>query len=66
MNERLSNLEAAVMQNSRDIQQNTRDIADLREEMRRLRHDFDSREEKTRIAALEERVTKLERQLKAG
>lgn len=73
VDQRLGNLEAAVLQNSRDIKQNTEDIrrlaselADLREEVRRLRNDFDTREEKARIAALEARVTELERRVKTG
>jgi predicted nucleic acid-binding Zn-ribbon protein len=52
--ERLSNLEFAVKQNSKDI------LA-LREDLNQLRRDFEHRQELQRIAALERRVEALER-----
>ncbi len=52
--ERLSNLEFAVRQNSKDI------LA-LRDDLNQLRKDFDQRQELQRIAVLERRVDMLER-----
>jgi len=80
VNRRLDILEAAVRQNSEDIKKNSEDIKknsedirrlsqeldDLRVEVRRLRADFDGREELARIVLLEGRVTELERKLAAG
>lgn len=52
--ERLSNLEFAVRQNSKDI------LA-LRDDLNQLRKDFDQRQELQRIASLERRVEALEK-----
>ncbi len=64
--DRIELLEGVVKQNSADIKQNSADIKELREELARLRHDFDRREDLARIAALETRVTEIERKLRAG
>src|SRR5450631_8996 len=58
--ERLDALEFAVRKNSEDIRQNSEDIEAMRVELRQLRADFDRREERARIDALEKRVDKLE------
>ena len=63
---RAAALEAAVTQGSADIGLLERQVVQLSSEVRRLRRDFDSREETARIAALEARVTKLEELLKVG
>lgn len=49
-----------IQRNSRDIQKNTEDIVALRNEVALLRHDFDHREERGRMDALEARVAALE------
>jgi|HubBroStandDraft_2_1064218.scaffolds.fasta_scaffold327028_2 TolA-binding protein len=70
LSERISALESAVRQNSidirknsEDIRKNSQDIAELREEVARLRHDFDRREERGAVAALERRVAVIEARL---
>ena len=71
--QRLDVLESVVRQNSEDIKvlraevaELRAEVAELRTEVRQLRRDFDNREERTKIAALEARVTELERLVKAG
>jgi hypothetical protein len=54
---------ADIRQNSADIRQNSADIQALRVEVTGLRHDFDHREERGRVTALEERVSAIEPQL---
>jgi hypothetical protein len=66
VDERLAILEAVVRQNSADIKRLATEIDELRAEIRGLRRDFDTREERERIAALEQRVAKLEQTLKVG
>jgi len=70
---RISRLEDAVRQNSADIKALRVDVDGLRvdvdalrEEVARLRHDFDHREERGRIDALEARVAVLEGRLGLG
>lgn len=70
LSERISILEQVVRQNSLDIQKNSADIlalqadiVSLRDEVARLRHDFDHREERGRVEALEVRVAALEARL---
>jgi predicted RNase H-like nuclease (RuvC/YqgF family) len=77
---RLEVLESVVKQNSEDIRtlrtevgqlrsevaELRADVASLRTEVERLRNDFEKRDEVARIAALEARVTELERRLKVG
>lgn len=58
LSERISVLEQVVRQNSDDIR-------DLREELARLRHDFDHRSELDRLESLEDRVAALEARLGA-
>ena len=60
LSQRISDLEQVLRRNSEDIRQNSGDIRDLRDELARLRHDFDHREERGRMDALEARVTALE------
>jgi uncharacterized coiled-coil DUF342 family protein len=52
-----------IRKNSEDIRKNSEDIEALRLEMRRLRSDFDTREERAKLTQLEERVAKLEKRL---
>jgi polyhydroxyalkanoate synthesis regulator phasin len=59
LSERISRLEDAVRQNSADIEA-------LRSAVARLRHDFDHREGRGRIDALEARVAVLEGRLGLG
>jgi hypothetical protein len=73
LSERISVLEQVVRQNSEDIRKNSEDIvalrgevSDLRAEVARLRHDFDHREERGRMDALEARVAALETRLGVG
>src|ERR1700722_14407141 len=54
---------ADILQNSADILQNTADIKALRVELTGFRHDFDHREERGRVSALEDRVSAIETQL---
>ena len=54
---------ADILQNSADILQNTADIKALRVELTGFRHDFDHREERGRVTALEQRVSAIETQL---
>ena len=70
LSERISVLEEVVRQNSEDIRKNSEDIRknsadirELREEVARLRYDFDHRTELGRVAALEGRVTALEKRV---
>ncbi len=70
--ERLSNLEFAVRQNSKDIlalredvNHLRKDVDLLRKDFDHLRKDFDQRQELQRIAALERRVDALEKQRSA-
>jgi len=49
-----------IRKNSDDIRKNSEDIEAMRVEIRQLRADFDRREERARIDALEKRVDKLE------
>ncbi len=49
-----------IRKNSEDIRKNSEDIEAMRVELRQLRADFDRREERMRIDALEKRVDKLE------
>ena len=63
LSERISVLEQVVRQNSLDIRQNSEDILALRNEVALLRHDFDHREERGRVDALEARVAALEARL---
>lgn len=70
LSERISVLEQVVRQNSLDIQKNSEDIRRnsediiaLRNEVARLRHDFEHREERGRMDALELRVAALEARL---
>jgi chromosome segregation ATPase len=49
-----------------DISTLKADVASLKDEMRRLRNDFDNREERAKLHALEQRVQRLEEQLRAG
>jgi len=63
LSERISVLEQVVRQNSDDIRKNSEDILALRNEVARLRHDFDHREERGRVDALEARVAALEARL---
>ncbi len=74
---RLQALESAVRENSADIQKNSADIqknsedirrlfeitSELRLEIRSLRADFEQREDRARIAALEDRLQKLEQRM---
>jgi len=48
---------------STDVRTNSSDIKALRAEVRDFRHDFDHREERGRVTALEERVSAIETQL---
>jgi predicted RNase H-like nuclease (RuvC/YqgF family) len=66
LSERISVLEQVVRQNSDDIRKNSEDILALRNEVARLRHDFDHREERGRVDALEARVAALETRLGVG
>ena len=80
LSERISVLEQVVRQNSLDIRQNSEDIRKnsedigqnsedilaLRNEVALLRHDFDHREERGRVDALEARVAALETRLGVG
>lgn len=52
-----------ICKNSEDIRKNSQDIRALREEVARLRHDFDHREERGRVGALEARVAAIEAHL---
>jgi len=52
-----------IRKNSDDIRKNSEDIRDLRDEIARLRYDFDHRAELGRVAALESRVTALEKRV---
>jgi polyhydroxyalkanoate synthesis regulator phasin len=63
LSERISRLEDVVRQNSTDIGALRTDVNALRVEVARLRHDFDHREERGRIDALEARVAVLEGRL---
>jgi hypothetical protein len=63
LSERISTLEDAVRENSRDIRKNSEDICTLREQVAGLRHDFDRREEIGRLTGLEARVTAIETRL---
>jgi chromosome segregation ATPase len=54
---------ADIRTNSADIRQNTADIKALRVELTGFRHDFDHREERGRVSALEDRVSAIETQL---
>ncbi len=70
---RLKLLEESVRSNSAEIRKNSEDIrrlfgglAEVSDEVRRLRADFDRREERSRIEALEARVERLELHLKVG
>jgi hypothetical protein len=70
LSERISILEGAVRENSRDIRKNSEeirknseDICTLREQVAGLRHDFDHREEIGRLTGLEARVTAIETRL---
>jgi hypothetical protein len=54
---------ADIRTNSADILQNTADIKALRMELTGFRHDFDHREERGRVSALEQRVSAIETQL---
>jgi hypothetical protein len=56
LSDRISVLEQVVRQNSQDV------LA-LRDEVERLRHDFDHREERGRVESLEARVAALEARL---
>jgi hypothetical protein len=56
LSERISVLEQVVRASSTDVR-------DLREEVARLRHDFEHRSELGRLAALEERVQAIETRL---
>ena len=56
LSERIRMLEEVVRQNSKDIR-------DLRDEVARLRYDFDHRAELGRVAALEGRVAALEKRV---
>jgi len=66
LSERISVLEQVVRQNSVDIRKNSEEIVALRNEVARLRHDFDHREERGRVDALEARVAALETRLGVG
>ncbi len=68
--QRLEILESVVRQNSEDIRKNSEDIRKnsedietMRIELQRLRKDFDTRDERAQIRALEERVGRLEQRL---
>jgi hypothetical protein len=63
LSERISILEDAVRENSRDIRKNSEDICTLREQVAGLRHDFDHREEIGRLTGLEARVAAIETRL---
>ena len=54
---------ADIRTNSADIRQNSADIKAMRVELTGLRHDFDHREERGRVGALEDRVSAIETQL---
>jgi hypothetical protein len=56
LSERISVLEEAVRENSRDLRA-------VREEVARLRYDFDHRQELGRVTALEARVSAIETRL---
>jgi len=60
---KVDDLRDVVRTNSADIRQNSADIRALRAEVRDFRHDFDHREERGRVTALEERVSAIETQL---
>jgi predicted RNase H-like nuclease (RuvC/YqgF family) len=59
LSRRISTLEQVVRQSSREVR-------DLRDEVARLRHDFDHCEERGRMDALEARVAALESRLGVG
>jgi hypothetical protein len=63
LSQRIRVLEEVVRQNSADIRMNSVDIRDLRDEVARLRYDFDHRPELGKVAVLEGRVTALEQRV---
>jgi hypothetical protein len=60
---KIEDLQDAVRTNSADIRQNSADIKAMRVDLTSFRHDFDHREERGRVTALEERVSAIETQL---
>jgi hypothetical protein len=66
LSERISVLEQVVRRNSEDNRKSSEDIRALREELARLRYDFNHREERGRMDALEARVAALESRLGVG
>ena len=58
-----TNLSARIAQLEQVVRKNSEDIAALREEVFKLRHDFDHHEDMKRTEALEARVRRVEEKL---